>query len=87
MITNIVEGHVNELLNRNKNISEIRMKICKVCPIFQNKLGGICNSNLWLNPITNDVSFPKKDGYIRGCGCRLQAKTTLIDEQCEAHKW
>lgn len=86
-IANIVNGHINELLNLNQDISEIRLNICKVCPIYSSKFGGLCNNKLWLNPDTNDVSLQQKNGYIRGCGCRLKAKTTLQGEHCPADKW
>ncbi len=86
-VGNIVSGHINELLGLNKNLSEERMKICLKCPIFSQKLGGICNNKLWINPKTDDVSLNKKPGYVQGCGCRLQAKTTLNNEHCPVNKW
>ena len=86
-VGNIVSGHINELLGLNKNLSEERMKICLKCPIFSQKLGGICNNKLWINPKTDDVSLTKKPGYVQGCGCRLQAKTTLVNEHCIINKW
>lgn len=46
-----------------------------------------CSSKLWLNPETNDVSIEKKDGYIKGCGCRINAKIRVADEKCPAGKW
>lgn len=84
---NIIKGHVNEMLGLNKDISEVRMNICKACPIFSPKFGGMCNRKLWLDPKTNDVSFEEKEGYIRGCGCKLPQKTSVIDEFCNAGKW
>ena len=86
-IGNIVKGHVNELLGLNKDISQERLKICKVCPLFLNSLGGLCNPKLYLNPNTGDVSTKYKDGYGKGCGCRLQAKTKLINAHCPNDKW
>ena len=47
----------------------------------------MCNNKLWLNPITKDVSLDKKDGYVRGCGCVLSAKTRLPNAVCPANKW
>ena len=47
----------------------------------------MCNSNLWLNPQTGDVRTEQENGYYRGCGCRLQAKTTLSTASCPAKKW
>ena len=73
----IIKGHVNEMLGLNKSISEQRLEICRSCPLFKNTTGGLCNPALWLNPETDETSTVKKDGYFRGCGCRLKAKTTL----------
>lgn len=86
-IGNIIKGHVNEFLGLNEDISEKRMQICKKCPIFKDSLGGICNNRLWLDPKTDDVSYEYKEGYFRGCGCRLQAKTKLSKAICPANKW
>lgn len=86
-VGNIIKGHVNEVLGLNVDLKQKRMEICKECPIFKDILGGICNSQLWLNPKTGDVNKEYKDGYYRGCGCRLQAKTTLVTASCPAKKW
>lgn len=84
---NIVKGHVRELLGLDQDISQQRMKICLKCPLYKNNLGGQCNSALYLNPETGDVSNVKKDGYFKGCGCRLNAKTRLAGAHCPALKW
>ena len=47
----------------------------------------MCNSRLWLNVNTGDVSTTAKTGYERGCGCRLSAKTRLANAKCPAGKW
>lgn len=85
----ILTGHTNELFGLNTNISEARLRICKKCPLYKvsSLLGEICNSKLWYNPNTGDVSIDKKDGYVRGCGCRLRAKTTIYNATCPAKKW
>ena len=61
-----------------------RLAICRKCPIFNN---GKCNSNLWLNPDTDEVSTYAKIGYIRGCGCILNVKTKNPHNHCIAGKW
>ena len=83
----IVNGHVNELLGLNKDISQERMKICKTCPLYKPSFGGICNHNLWLDPQTLDISNKAKTGYIRGCGCMLTKKTRLPYASCPANRW
>lgn len=46
-----------------------------------------CSSKLWLNPETNDVSTKPKNGYIQGCGCRINAKIRVSGEKCPVNKW
>lgn len=86
---NIVTGHIKELFGMNKELFETRMKICSECPIyFQAPLiGAMCNTKLYINPETNDISRKEKDGYFKGCGCRLDAKTREYNESCPAGKW
>lgn len=86
-IGNIVNGHMNELLGLNKNLSATRMYICIKCPLYSSRLGGMCNNKLWYNKENGDVSMSYKAGYIKGCGCRLKAKTTIANEKCPAGKW
>ena len=88
MIRNIVEGHINEFMGNEEELFKKRIAICKLCPLYKHTpLGPICNSNLYLNPITDEYVSYEKEGYIRGCGCRLNAKTRLIDSECPSGKW
>lgn len=86
-VTNIIKGHFNELVGNNNEIAETRLAICKACPIYSPAWGGTCSRHLWISPENDDVSFEAKDGYVRGCGCRLLAKTRLANESCVAGKW
>jgi hypothetical protein len=87
-IGNIVQGHVNEFLGLNKNLQIERLKVCEKCPLLKRTfLGLVCNSNLYLNPETNDVSDVEKENYVNGCGCRLSAKTSGPQSKCPANKW
>lgn len=83
----IIKGHINELLGLNKDLVQIRLKICKECPLYSNNYGGQCNPKLYMNPETKDVSVEKKDGYYKGCGCRLLSKTTLPEASCPLKQW
>jgi hypothetical protein len=47
----------------------------------------MCDHDKWINPETEDVLLFPKDGYVRGCGCRLSAKATLKDNHCIINKW
>ncbi len=87
-IGNIIKGHVNEFFGLNKDLVQERMKICRRCPLYAKKLGiAVCNSSLYLNPETGEVSSTQKDGFKRGCGCNLSAKLTIPDETCPLDKW
>ena len=86
-IGNIVKGHLNEVLGLSKDLKKERLKICYMCPLYSNKFGGLCNNKLYLNVLTGDVSTSAKEGYKPGCGCRLQAKTTLPAAKCPVGKW
>ena len=87
-VGDIIKGHTNELLGLNKDISKARLEICKKCPLYKETLAGaICNNKLWLNPETGDISKVEKDNYLRGCGCRLAAKTTISYMVCPVGKW
>ena len=61
-----------------------RLEICYRCPIY-NK--GRCNSKLWLNPDTNEVSTYARIGYVRGCNCFVKLKARNPHEHCVAGKW
>lgn len=86
-ILDIANGHVKEILNLNQDLSQNRLKICYSCPLYTTKLGGMCNNKLWLNVNTGDVSMENKQGYKRGCGCRLLSKTRLSNAVCPVGKW
>ena len=68
-----------------QNIEE-RWKICEECPIY-NSSSKVCNSNLWINPDTNEVSTHSKVGYIQGCGCLLSSKIRNLSNHCIIGRW
>ena len=70
---------------RELNINE-RLSICKECPIF-NPNNGRCNSSLWLNPNTNEISTYARIGYTRGCNCIIQVKAKNPNNHCIVGKW
>ena len=87
-VKDVAKGHINELLGKNEKMSEERLSICRECPICINTcLGPMCDHEQWIHPETNETSKYPKEGYVRGCGCRLSAKTTLKDNHCIINKW
>lgn len=87
-IKDVVLGHANELLKKNTKLKNERMRICHKCPLFtESNIGPMCDPNKYLNPVTGEFRYSSKEGYIKGCGCRLSAKATLEDAHCPADKW
>ena len=84
----IVEGFYNNVTNREEELYEKRIAICKTCPLYKNSkmFGAICNPALYIND-KDEISKSYKPGYIKGCGCFLNSKTRLIDSKCIISKW
>jgi hypothetical protein len=87
----IASGHINELRSKiglaNENDEYIfakREKICDACPL---KNGNSCDTQKWIDPITLEISKMPKNGFIRGCGCRLSAKQKSKYSNCPAGFW
>lgn len=52
----ILQGHINEVLNREEDLSQSRLEICKQCPGFKNSVafGPICDSTKYMSPDGTD---------------------------------
>lgn len=86
-IKEIIKGHLKELINANEELCNERLEICKRCPLYIVKsYGAVCNNKLWINK-KDEVSRYPREGYVRGCNCRLTAKARLENECCVIHKW
>lgn len=86
----IIKGHFNELFGREDELSEERLAICRQCPLFNpnHPIKGMeCNPALWISPETGEHSTSYLPGYVKGCGCRLAAKSRVEDAHCPAQKW
>ena len=46
-LSDIVGGHVKEVLNINEDLYLERIKICKTCPLYSDSLGGM--SFIWMD--------------------------------------
>lgn len=88
-INQIIKGTYNNVLNKESILFEKRIKICKDCKLYKKDgvFGPECNSKLFLNPTTDDISYIPRKGYYKGCGCILRSKTRVIDTQCPLGKW
>jgi hypothetical protein len=49
-VKDILDGHTNEVLGLNKDISKPRLRICKKCQLFKETIvGPICNNKVCVN--------------------------------------
>jgi hypothetical protein len=83
----VIKGHVNELLGRERDLSETRMRICRSCPLFTDIMGGICDSKKCVDKTTNKLQYAPGENTICGCSCRLEAKSRLKKAKCVLDKW
>ena len=88
-LIDIISGHVNVAINKNEDLSEKRLAICKECPLYkETPMGPICNPRLYINENNKtDYSDRPKIGYRKGCGCALNRKTKLPAAKCIVMKW
>jgi hypothetical protein len=87
----IVDGHVNEFKGivgigdeEQEKVFRKREMICVNCPL---KVGNTCNKSMYINPKTLETTDSAKEGFIRGCGCRLSAKQKSPTSACPAGFW
>lgn len=85
----IVEGFYNRIMNKELELLEYRLNICKNCKLYleDDILGPMCNRKLYFNPKTNETSIFKKEGFVNGCGCILKAKCRVPEAKCIINKW
>lgn len=88
-ISQIAEGFYNNLTDKEKNLYKDRMTVCRNCKLrkVDSIFGEMCNSRLYLNPNTDEISKTRKAGSKRGCGCVLRAKTRVKTSKCPLGKW
>lgn len=87
-ISQIAKGFFNNLLNKEEDLYESRIRICRECPIrtVDRVFGEICDPSLYINE-KNEVSKQSKPGFKKGCGCILSSKTRVDEAKCIINKW
>jgi len=87
-LSEIVDGHIKELLNQEQLLYDTRIAVCRDCKLITKDkvLGEICDRKKWFDLNTGAVSLVRIDGYINGCGCRLSAKARIPEATCPLRK-
>lgn len=87
-VKEIAEGHWNEFTGKEQDLSKQRLEICSTCPLIsETALGPICDSSKCWDTINEKVVSYPGENIVCGCGCRLQAKTSLKNAKCVLGKW
>lgn len=88
-IKQIIEGTINNLLNKEEELYQERILICRSCILISedNIFGEVCNPYLYVKPGTDQISRSEKKGYINGCGCILRSKCRVQESKCPLGKW
>lgn len=75
--------------NELSDFAKERLAICKKCLLFKNdpERGYICNPAKYMSPDGKEVSYFKKDGWIKGCSCLIGYKIIRKTAHCVANKW
>lgn len=83
-INQIVNGTIKNLLNKDEALYLQRIAICHKCKLLKKDkiFGEVCNSQLYLNPKTNEVSKEPKPGFANGCGCIMNSKARVEQAHC-----
>lgn len=85
-IKQIAEGWTNYVLGKETELSQKRLKICKKCPLYEEK-SDRCDGNKCYNKETGEISkFPQK-GFICGCNCYMKKATRSVSKKCNLGKW
>lgn len=66
-----------------------RLEICRACPLcrIDNESGPVCDNKKYISPDGAVASYFPREGWKKGCGCRLQIKCANINKHCIIGKW
>lgn len=79
------------MINENdlSDLAKERLAICKQCLLFKEdpERGMICNPAKYMSPDGKEVSYFRKEGWIKGCGCLIGFRVIRQNAHCVAKKW
>lgn len=85
-VKQIAEGWANDLLKRENELYESRMKICRKCPLYDEE-SDRCDAKKCYNPKTGEIASHPFPGAICGCNCYMSKKTRVPESHCVLNKW
>ena len=89
VIGQIATGFFNNLTNKEEDLFNERIKLCRSCKLLKEDkiFGEICNSDLYIDPKSGETSTTKKQGFSNRCGCVLRSKTRVKNAHCPIARW
>lgn len=79
------------MINENElsDFAKERLAICKQCLLYKDdpEKGPICNPAKYMSPDGKEVSYFRKEGWIKGCSCSIRFKINNLRSHCIAKKW
>lgn len=85
-VKEIAVGWTNDLLGREKELSESRMKICRICPLY-NENNDRCDASRCINVKTGEMAMGPGQDIVCGCNCFMKKKTANPASHCVMKKW
>lgn len=82
----IAEGWTNDFLGKEQELSDMRMKICRKCPLYDEEKDR-CSSKRCYNKETGELSTAPEKGFICGCGCFISKKSRVRNAKCVLGYW
>ena len=85
-VKDIAEGWTNYALDREKDLSEKRMKICIECPLYNND-NDRCDASKCINIKTGEMAMGPGKDIVCGCNCFMKKASRSINKKCVLGKW
>lgn len=85
-IKDIAEGWTNYALDRESELSEIRMKVCRKCPLYNNE-NDRCDASRCINVKTGKMEMGPGKDIVCGCNCYVSKKSRVLNAKCVLNKW
>ena len=85
-IGQIAEGWTNDFLGKEQELSDMRMKICRKCPLYNKETDRCDSKKCWDIKQNKLADAPGKD-VICGCQCIISKKSRVPNAKCVLSRW
>lgn len=85
-IGQIATGWANDFLGREQELFESRMKICRECPLYNEK-NDRCDASRCINTETGEMAMGPGKDIVCGCNCYMSKATRVPQKRCVRGLW